>query len=47
MAVAADLEAPPVSPSLEEARELARDYNLIPLRHVFIEDCETPGLRRS
>jgi anthranilate synthase component I len=42
MAVAADLEAPPVSPSLEATRELARDYNLIPLRHVFIEDCETP-----
>ena len=42
MAVAADLEAPPVSPSLEEARELARDHNLIPLRHTFIEDCETP-----
>jgi len=42
MAVAADLELPPVTPSLEEARELAREYNLIPLRHVFIEDCETP-----
>ena len=40
MAVAA--EAPPVTPSLEEARALAADYNLIPLRHTFIDDCETP-----
>jgi anthranilate synthase component I len=23
-------------------RELARDYNLVPLRHTFIADCETP-----
>ena len=27
-----------------EARELARDHNLIPLRETFIDDCETPGL---
>jgi anthranilate synthase component I len=40
LAVAAD--APPVAPSLEEARALSRDYNLIPLRHSFIDDCETP-----
>ncbi len=32
----------PVSPSLEEAQELARDYNVIPLRHTFIDDTETP-----
>src|SRR4051812_5551443 len=32
----------PVSPSLEEAQELARDHNVIPLRHTFIDDCETP-----
>jgi anthranilate synthase component I len=32
----------PVSPSLEEARELARDHNVIPLRHTFIDDTETP-----
>jgi anthranilate synthase component 1 len=32
----------PLSPTLEEARELARDYNVIPLRHTFIDDCETP-----
>ncbi len=42
MAVAADAAAPAVRPSLEEARELARDYNLIPLRHTFIADTETP-----
>src|SRR5207248_9544385 len=40
MAVAAD--APPVSPSLEDVRALARDHNLIPLRETFIDDCETP-----
>ncbi len=34
--------AGPVSPSLEEARVLARSHNLIPLHHSFIEDCETP-----
>jgi anthranilate synthase component 1 len=31
-----------VTPSLEQARELSRSHNLIPLRHSFIEDCETP-----
>jgi anthranilate synthase component 1 len=31
-----------VQPSLEEARALAGAHNLIPLRHSFIEDCETP-----
>jgi anthranilate synthase component 1 len=40
MAVAA--EAPAVSPSLDEVRVLAREHNLIPLRHSFIDDCETP-----
>jgi anthranilate synthase component I len=42
MAVAAD--APPfeVAPTLEEVRELARDYNVIPLRTTFIDDVETP-----
>jgi anthranilate synthase component 1 len=41
MAVAA---APPdVAPGLDEVRALARDgNNLIPLRHAFIDDCETP-----
>jgi anthranilate synthase component I len=36
---AADLE---IEPTLERAGELAREYNLIPLRHSFIADCETP-----
>jgi anthranilate synthase component I len=40
MAVAAEL--PSVSPGLDEARDLAREHNLIPLRHTFIDDCETP-----
>jgi anthranilate synthase component 1 len=44
MSVAADAltEAPRVEPSLAEARVLAERHNLIPLRHQFIEDCETP-----
>src|ERR687886_1043002 len=39
MAVAVDLE---LTPSLEEVRELAKDHTLVPLRHTFIADCETP-----
>jgi len=39
MSVAVDLE---LSPSLEEVRELAREHTLVPLRHTFIADCETP-----
>jgi len=35
-------DAPGVEPSLAEARALAEQHNLIPLRHQFIEDCETP-----
>jgi anthranilate synthase component I len=35
-------QLPAVTPSLEEVRELAREHNLIPLRHTFIDDCETP-----
>ena len=31
-----------LEPSLERARELARDHNLIPLRASFVEDTETP-----
>src|SRR5205823_6135483 len=30
------------TPSLAEARELAREHNLIPLRQTFIDDCQTP-----
>jgi anthranilate synthase component 1 len=31
-----------LTPSLEEVRELARDYTLVPLRHTFVADTETP-----
>jgi anthranilate synthase component 1 len=36
---AADLE---LTPSLDEVRALAREHTLVPLRHTFIADCETP-----
>src|SRR5919205_3199164 len=40
MAVAvSDLE---LTPSLDEVRQLAREHSLVPLRHSFIADCETP-----
>src|SRR3954449_12405401 len=39
MSVVADLE---LTPDLDRVRELAREYNLVPLRHTFIADCETP-----
>src|SRR3954464_12375908 len=40
MAVAvSDLE---LTPSLDEVRGLAKDHSLVPLRHTFIADCETP-----
>ncbi len=31
-----------VEPSLEDARALAAGHSLIPLRHSFVDDCETP-----
>jgi anthranilate synthase component 1 len=31
-----------VTPSLAEARALAADYNVIPVRETFIDDCQTP-----
>jgi anthranilate synthase component 1 len=31
-----------VAPSLEEVRDLLRGYTVVPLRHTFIDDCETP-----
>jgi len=31
-----------IEPSLEEVEALAREHTLVPLRHVFIDDCETP-----
>jgi anthranilate synthase component I len=42
MAVAADLSSLRVEPSLDEVRELAREHNLVALRHSFIDDLETP-----
>jgi anthranilate synthase component 1 len=34
--------SPAIVPGIEEARALAAAHNLIPLRHTFIDDCETP-----
>ena len=43
MAVASPEAIPAgVTPTLEQARALAGDYNLIPLRETFIDDCQTP-----
>src|SRR3954452_9006445 len=42
MAVVADPAELDVTPTLDEVRALARDHTLIPLRHTFIDDCETP-----
>jgi len=41
MAVAADSELR-LEPSLAEARELAEQGNVIPVRATFVDDCETP-----
>ena len=41
MAVAAE-PALDADPSLERARELAREGNAIPVRASFVDDCETP-----
>ncbi len=41
MAVAAEVGVG-VEPSLERARELAREGNAIPVRMSFVDDCETP-----
>ena len=43
MAVASPEAIPAgVTPTLGEARALAADHNLIPIRETFIDDCETP-----
>src|SRR5437588_5652626 len=43
MAVATDrIATAGPTPSLEEVRELARDYNLIPIRQTLIDDVQTP-----
>ncbi|MBA2546792.1 MAG: chorismate-binding protein [Solirubrobacterales bacterium] len=31
-----------LEPSLERARELAGEFNLVPVRHTFVDDIETP-----
>src|SRR6476660_5022918 len=41
MPVAADTEIQ-LEPSLEAARELAREGNVVPVRARFVDDCETP-----
>ncbi|MGB2710455.1 MAG: anthranilate synthase component I [Conexibacter sp.] len=43
MRAAADaMGALAVTPALEEVRVLAGEHTLIPLRHTFVDDCETP-----
>src|ERR687883_1471860 len=42
MPVAADSARLEVGPSLDEVRALAREHTLVPLRHTFIADTETP-----
>src|ERR687893_1708245 len=42
MAVAADTAELEIGPSLDEVRELAREHSVVPLRHTFIDDVETP-----
>src|SRR5437762_13360045 len=42
MAVAAERAELELYPTLDEVRELAREHTLVPLRHTFIDDCETP-----
>ena len=42
MAVGAEAPAFEVTPSLDEVRSLAREYNVVPLRTTFIDDVETP-----
>jgi anthranilate synthase component 1 len=41
MAVAAEAELR-LEPTLEEARELAAEGNVVPIRARFVDDCETP-----
>jgi anthranilate synthase component 1 len=39
---AATAPLPGLEPELDRARELARDANVIPVRHTFVDDIETP-----
>src|SRR5436189_6343734 len=42
MAVAAEPAELDLFPGLAEVRELAREHTLVPLRHTFVADTETP-----
>jgi anthranilate synthase component 1 len=42
MAVAADTAELRIEPSLDEARALADEGNVVPVRTRFVDDCETP-----
>jgi anthranilate synthase component 1 len=42
MAVAADTAELRIEPSLDGARALAREGNVVPVRTRFVDDCETP-----
>jgi anthranilate synthase component 1 len=42
MAVVSRADTAGATPSLERARELAREHNLVPVFETFVEDCETP-----
>src|SRR5918992_3528238 len=42
MAVVADTAELDVAPTLDEVRDAAREHTVIPVRHTFIDDCETP-----
>jgi len=42
MTVVAEPSGLEITPSLAEVHELARESTLVPLRHTFIADCETP-----
>jgi len=42
MAVAPETSALEITPSLDEVRALVPEYNTVPLRQSFIDDCETP-----
>jgi anthranilate synthase component 1 len=42
MSVAAEAAGLALTPSLEEVRALAREHTLVPLRHTYVADTETP-----
>jgi anthranilate synthase component 1 len=42
MPVAGELSELRLEPTLERARELAREGNLVPIRATLVDDCETP-----